>query len=204
VTQPQSTVPCPRCGSTAQVHSITELADLARMRLGQMQPGNPGVPPQAGPQQGWAAEPQAGPPPGSPGYSGVPGPGPMPGPMPGFRPGRRRMGYDQGPVADSIGDALGDVLGEAAAGMAAQFIGRAIRRRVQRTVEQRVMPTLAAAHQDSFREQIAIAERYPELCACFTDKVVFLSGGTRTQPLPNLGTITLQQADILVAQLRAG
>jgi hypothetical protein len=196
VTQTQSTVPCPRCGSTGQVHSITELADLARIRLGQMQPGNPGVPPQAGPQQGWAAEPQAGPPPGSPGYSGVPGPGPVPG----FRSARRGMGYDQGSVADSIGDALG----EAAAGMAAQFIGRAIRRRVQRTVEERVMPTLGAAHQDSFREQIAIAERYPELCACLTDKVVFLSGGTRTQPLPNLGTITLQQADILVAQLRAG
>jgi hypothetical protein len=178
------------------VHSITELADLARMRLGQMQPGNPGGPPQAGPQQGWAAEPQAGPPPGSPGYSGGPGGGPVPG----FRSARRGMGYDQGSVADSIGDALG----EAAAGMAAQFIGRAIRRRVQRTVEERVMPTLAAAHQDSFREQIAIAERYPELCACFTDKVVFLSGGTRTQPLPNLGTITLQQADILVAQLLAG
>jgi hypothetical protein len=165
-----------------------------------MQAGNPGVPPQAGPQQGWAAEPQAGPPPGSPGYRGVPGPGPMPG----FRPGRRGMDYDQGPVADSIGGALGDAFGEAAAGVAAQFIGRAIRRRVQRAVEQRVMPTLAAAHQDSFLEQIAIAERYPELSACFTDKVVFLSGGTQTQPLPNLGSITLQQADILVAQLRAG
>ena len=34
--------------------------------------------------------------------------------------------------------------------------------------------------------------------------MVFLAGGTHTQPMPNLSTVTVEQADALVAQLRNG
>jgi hypothetical protein len=54
------------------------------------------------------------------------------------------------------------------------------------------------------RTQIAIAERHPDLRACLTDQVIFLDGGSRTLPMPKLNTITVEQADAMVAQLRNG
>jgi hypothetical protein len=143
-----------------------------------------------GPQQGWAAEPQAGPP---PGWAGQPQAGPPPGMWPG-----RRAGFDDSPASDGIDQAIADV----ALGAAAQFIGRAIRRRVQKTVNERVMPAIAERQQTMLREQIAIAERYPDIRACLTDNVIFLAGGNRVLPMPSLASLTLPQADELVAQLR--
>ena len=52
--------------------------------------------------------------------------------------------------------------------------------------------------------QIAIAERHPDLCACLNDHVIFLTGGSRTLPMPNLMSITVEQADAMVARLRDG
>jgi hypothetical protein len=77
---------CPQCGSAAGVHSIEELAALAKGRLGEQQPGH-----SAQPQPGWAAEPQAGyaaePRPGPlPGYAAEPRSGPLPGGWPGGGP----------------------------------------------------------------------------------------------------------------------
>ena len=92
-----------------------------------------------------------------------------------------------------------------ALGAAARFIGRAVSRRVQRTMNERVLPAVANRAEQMQRTQIAIAERYPDLRACMDDKVIFLAGGSRTLPLPTLGpTLTMEQADALVAQLRAG
>jgi hypothetical protein len=55
------------------------------------------------------------------------------------------------------------------------------------------------------REQIAIAERYPDLRACLTDDVIFLAGGSRVVPMSGLTRgITLEQADAVVARLRQG
>jgi hypothetical protein len=55
------------------------------------------------------------------------------------------------------------------------------------------------------REQIAIAERYPDLRACLTDNVIFLAGGSRVLPMSSLRRgLTLEQADAAVAQLRNG
>lgn len=51
---------------------------------------------------------------------------------------------------------------------------------------------------------MAIAERHPGLRACLTAQVVFLAGGTSTLPIPNIATITVEQADALVASLRNG
>ncbi len=90
-----------------------------------------------------------------------------------------------------------------ALGAAARFIGRAVAKKVQN----RVMPAVNQAmtqRQDLLRQQIAIAQQHPDIRACMTDHVIFLAGGSRTLPMPNLGTITTQQADTVVAQLRQG
>ena len=213
VTNGQVGAVCPQCGSPAAVHSIEELAQLARGRLGQ-QPGSGPVPPQQGwagqpqpgggavpPQQGWAAQPQ-------PGYSEGQVPGyaqqPRPGPPAGWRPGGRSGGTDFG-IGDSVADDIaGAVLG-AAAGAAAKFIGRSIGKKMQNAYQQKVVPALAAKQEEMLRTQIAIAERHPDLRACLNDQVIFLAGGNRVLPMPNLGqTLTVEQADALVAQLRNG
>jgi hypothetical protein len=94
---------------------------------------------------------------------------------------------------------------------ATKFVGRAISRRLKRAIDERVAPAMAArqeamARQEGvLREQIAIAERYPDLRACLSDKLVFLAGGRRTVPMPSdLSGITMAHADAIVAQLRNG
>jgi hypothetical protein len=219
---------CPQCGSTAAVHSIEELAALARSRLGEQpgyaaggQPGSaatgppgyaaeprPGPP---GPPPGYAAEPRPGPPGPPPGYAAEPRPGP-PGPVPGYaaepRPGPpgRRPGRGPRLPDNPIGDGLSleDDIAGVALNAAARFIGRAISRRVQRTVSEQVLPALAARQEATLRAQIEIAERHPGLRACLTDQVVFLAGGSRALPMPSLTGLTVEQADALVARLRDG
>jgi hypothetical protein len=179
------------------------------MRLGEQGTGTA-----AGPQPGWAADPQpmGGPGGQPPGWAADPqpmgGPGGQP---PGWAADPRPMGgpggwpRNSGSRSSSPSDAL-DSLGEdiagAAMGAAARFIGRKIGRRVQDRLDQ-AMSTIAAKQQDTLRQQITIAERHPDLRACLTDKVVFLAGGTHTLPMPDLGpTLTVEQADALVTQLR--
>jgi hypothetical protein len=255
---------CPQCGSAAAVHSIGELADMARSQLGQ--PGYAGPPQPGGPQPGYAGQPQPGAP--QPGFGGQPQPGapqpgfggqPQPGaPQPGFggqpqpgnagqpqgggfggqpqpghagppQPGGPLPGYAQQPrpgppggwrgirsrardTSDGIdlglGDLGDDIAGAAmgiAAGAAAKFIGRKIGRKVQAAMTDRVLPAMAARQQDVLQTQIAIAERHPDLRACLTDKVIFLAGGSRVLPMPNLARpLAIDQADALVAQLRNG
>jgi hypothetical protein len=88
---------------------------------------------------------------------------------------------------------------------ATKFIGRAIGRRVKRAYDERVAPAMAAKQESRLREQIAIAERHPDLRACLTDQVVFLAGGSRVLPMSGITRgITLEQADAVVAQLRNG
>ena len=102
---------------------------------------------------------------------------------------------------------------------ATKFIGRAIGRRVKRAYDERVAPAMAARQEAMagrqqgmagrqeamLREQIAIAERHPDLRACLTDQVIFLAGGGRVLPMSSItGGITVDQADALVAQLRNG
>ena len=88
---------------------------------------------------------------------------------------------------------------------ATRIIGRAIGRRVKRAYDERVVQAVAAHQEAMLREQIAIAERHPDLRACLTDQVVFLAGGSQVLPMAGLiGRLTLQQSDALVAQLRDG
>jgi hypothetical protein len=200
---------CPQCGSATAVHSIQELAALARMRLGEQgtaaapQPGfaaeptpvtDPGQ--AAGPQPGWAADPKpmGGPGGPQPGWAAAPKPIRGPGGWPGS------SGVPSSSGSDAL-SSLGDDLAGAAMGAAARFIGRKIGRRMQDRFDQ-AMSAAAAKQEAGLRQQIAIAERHPELRACLTDGVVFLAGGSRALPMPNLSTITVEQSDALVAQLR--
>jgi hypothetical protein len=191
VTSDQLASVCPQCGKSDGVHSIQELAELAKTQLGQQPPGAAGQ--QQGPAGGWTAEPQAGPPPGPGGLQGG---------------GMRNVPFRNRDYGDSNSynplDALGEDIAGAAMSAAAGLIGRAIGRRVQRTMNERVMPTLAANRDTVLRAQLEIAERHPDLCACMTDKVIFLAGGSRVAPMPNLGTLTVEQADALVATLQNG
>jgi hypothetical protein len=191
MTDGQAVAVCPQCGSAAAVHSIQELAAMAKGRLGGQPPGPAGAP-----QQGFAAEPQQGP---LPGYAGEPRSGPLPGSQQG-----RGFGFPRNSGGDVLSSLEDDVAGAAVAA-AAKFIGRAIGRKVQRTYTERVQPAMAARQEATLREQVAIAEKYPGLRACLADEVVFLAGGSRVLPMAGLtGTITLEQADTVVARLQSG
>jgi len=177
------------------------------MRLGQQ--GTPAAGP--GGQPGWAADPQPmGPGGQQPGWAADPkpiGPGNSqpgwsanPAPMGGSSNWSRSSGSLGSTPSDAL-DAIGEDIAGAAMGAAARFIGRKIGRKVQDRLEQ-AMSTVAAKQQDTLQQQIAIAERHPGLRACLNDSVVFLAGGSATVPMPNLSTITVEQADALVAQLQ--
>jgi hypothetical protein len=168
------------------VHSIGELAALAQAQLNQAGQASPA----GSPQQGWEAEPQAGP---QPGWAQQP----QAGPPQGSWAGRSRDYF-----GTSVGEGIGDAIADTALGAVGGLLGRAIGRRVQKAMTERVMPTLAANRQNMLQQQIVIAQRHPDLRACLTDKVVFLAGGGRVLPMPNLMTVTADQADALVAQLR--
>jgi hypothetical protein len=212
------------------VHSMSELAAMARNRPAQpslghptgQQPGstgpppppppsgNPGAtPPQPGyaadPQPSWSAEPQ-------PSWGAEPQPGWAAEPHPGHgsnQPSRSASGrpiFDPSLLNQSLGEAVGDGIEGAVAGIAlgaaAKFLGRTIGRRAQQAYNEKVVPALAQRQEAALREQDAIAERHPDLRACLTDQVFFLSGGSRVLPMPRVGMLTLQQSDALVTQLR--
>ena len=74
---------------------------------------------------------------------------------------------------------------------------------MKRAYDERIVPAMAAKQEARLREQIAIAERHPDLRACLTDQVVFVQGGSRVLPMAGLiGNLTVEQSDALVAQLR--
>jgi hypothetical protein len=164
---------------------------MARDRLNQMQAGGAPQPGTAGgAQQGWAAEPQAGP---------LPGPGGQPNPMPSRMPDYSSQGTFSGGLSG-----VGDDLAGAAMGIVGGLIGRAVSRKVANKFNAAV-PAMMAKQEAMLRQQIAIAERHPDLCACMTDKVVFLAGGTATAPMTGATmAMTVEQSDALVAQLRGG
>ncbi len=159
---------------------------MARARLGEMPQPYPGAPQGALP--GYMQEPTTGPIPDPAGYPGG-----------GYRPGFG-SGGGFSPGQDLTGMAMSE---------AARFIGRRMGRRAQRAADQ-ARPAVAAQAaqaaqlQEVLRTQIAIADKYPELRACLTDSVIFLDGGYRVLPMPNLAALTMQEADQLVASLRSG
>jgi hypothetical protein len=203
VTYGQVGAVCPQCGSAAAVHSVDELAAMARARLGQFGPSpSPGFP-SAPLSSGFPAPPPPPPPP--PDYSDS---APPPGYSGQWRPGRWSRGRSPsspGSSSSSGDDSIEDAVAGLVMDAATRFIGGAIGRRVKRAYEERVVPAVAARQEAMLREQIAIAERYPDLRACLTDNVIFLAGGSRVVPMSGLSRgFTLEQADAVVAQLRNG
>jgi hypothetical protein len=234
---------CPQCGSAAAVHSVDELAAMARARLGQFGLGYQG-PPQGyqqppgyqAPPPDYQPPPGSGPPPppssgfpspsassgfpSAPLSSDFPAPPPPPppppdysdsAPPPGYSGQRRPSRWSSGSSTSSSqssgssGDSIEDAVAGLAMDAATKFIGRAIGRRVKRAYEERVVPAVAAKQEAMLREQIAIAERHPDLRACLTDNVIFLAGGSRVVPMSSLSRgLTVEQADAIVAQLRNG
>ncbi len=193
---------CPQCGSAAAVHSIGEMATVAKNQLGR-QPGY-GPPPQQ--DYGPPSQQDYGPPSQS-GYGAPPPPGYQGPPPPGYTGSARPGGPTQGASSASSDPGAGveDLIADVVMGAATRFLGGAISRRVQRAVNERVLPNLAARKDAMLREQIAVAERHPDLRACLTDQVIFLDGGQRVLPMPNLaGGFTVEQSDALVARLRDG
>jgi hypothetical protein len=194
MTDGQSGDVCPQCGSAAAVHSIEELVAQmqTRMNAQQQMGGQGGIGGQQGPAPGWAQEPTSGPVQG--GWQGG-----------GWQGGQGYRGYgDGGYRGYGDGGSIGDGIADLAMGAAGRFIGRAIGRRVERAMTEKILPNLQARGQQALATQMAIAQRYPGLRACMTDKVIFLAGGSRTAPMDsvNLSTVTLDQADALVASLR--
>jgi hypothetical protein len=183
---------CPQCGSAAEVHSIGELVAQMQSALnaqqqmgGQAGRGGQGQ----GPAPGWAQEPTSGPVDG--GWQGG-----------GWQGGSGYRGYGDRGYGNNV--PLGDDIAGLAMGAAGRFLGRAIGRRVERAMTEKILPAMQARGQQTLAAQTAIAQRYPDLRACMTDKVIFLAGGSRTAPMNsvNLSTVTLEQADALVANLR--
>ena len=153
-----------------------------------LQAGPPGGQPQGGQgglRGGWEAEPQPIRDGSSTGYGG---------------PGYGGPGY----YGDRGGSSIEDDIAGVVVGEAMKFIGRAIGRRMQRAYAERVQPAMAANQEAMLRNQIAIAERHPDLRGCMNDQVIFLAGGNRVLPFPNLMTLTIDQADAMVATLRSG
>ena len=103
------------------------------------------------------------------------------------------------------GGDVDDQIAGAAIGAATRFIGRRLGRKMQQAYTERLQPAMTAKREEMLRETAAIAERHPGLRACLTDRVIFLAGGSRTVPIGNLsGSLTVEKADALVAQLSEG
>ncbi|HLN67182.1 MAG TPA: hypothetical protein VK280_07910 [Streptosporangiaceae bacterium] len=217
MTYGQAGVTCPQCGSAAAVHSVAEWAAMAQGPM-----GGPGPQPGYGPPQPGFPDPSQYQPSGFPDPSQYQQPGfpdPPQGQPPGYPAGpppAQPPGYPAEPwqsqppprtswSGEHTGfNSVGDDIADAALGAATKFIGRAIGRRVRRTFEERVVPAMAARQEAVLRERMAVAQRHPDLCACLNDQVVFLAGGTRVLPLASaLGVRTVEQSDVLVAQLRS-
>ncbi len=184
--------PCPKCGNTNGVHTVGELAAMAQAQLGQanMMAQQAQAPNQGPPGQGWMAEPVAGPPPGPDGYQPF-----------GGRQGWQNQQYNNygGFAGNNVPDSVEDLIAGAAMGAAGRFIGNAIGRKMQQAYTQKLQPNLQARAQ----QQIAIAQKYPELRMCQTDQVIFLDGGNRYLPWSAIGNdFSMEHADQVVAQLR--
>src|SRR5690242_1019483 len=201
---------------------------MARARLGQFGLGYQGPPPGYQPPPGSPPPPASGFSSSSSGFPSAPlssdlppppAPPPPPdysdsAPPPGYSGQKRPSRWSRGSWTSSSSSSRSsnsgdDSIEDAVAGLvmdaATKFIGGAIGRRVKRAYEERVVPAVSAKQDAMLREQIAIAERYPDLRACLTDNVVFLAGGNRVVPMSSLTRgFTLEQADAVVAQLRNG
>jgi len=148
-----------------------------------------------------------------PGFPSQPYQPPSSGPAPGYQGPDYPNSQRRGPTFDNAfgGDDLAQDIAGAVLGAAFKFAGRGIGKRMQKAYEEKIAPAVAAKAaqarqqwQPSPDDQAAIVQRYPDLCGCMRDQVVFLAGGSRTVPITEIRMpITLAQADAIVGRLRA-
>jgi len=114
-----------------------------------------------------------------------------------------RGSQDEYTLGDDPGDGglLGQGLAEIGIAVAAEVLRRTVGRALRRRYQDRVVPRIQQRHQELRRRQMELAERYPQLRYCPTDRVLFLPGYTRTLPLDRF--LAADQPDAAVAVLRA-
>jgi len=210
---------CPRCGSGAEVRTVSELFDMLNGRQAQAMQGwqnQQGQFPGQGPYPGQGQGQPGQAPPGGYSYAGTGysdyGPnGNQYGSGNQYGPGNQYGGsFGGGGDWDSSGD-IGQDIANAVLGSAFKFVGRGIAKKMQKAYQDRVVPAMQAKAaqtqqqwQQSQADQAAIVQRYPDLRGCLKDQVVFLEGGTRVIPISELQMpVTLAQADAVVDKLRA-
>jgi hypothetical protein len=194
--------PCPKCGSSDQVHTARELFDMMNAaREDAYRRSHPFQ--QSGPMQGQGQQGPGSANDGDYDHYNVEGSDPN---LRGRVPRRGGRGLD----LDFDGDSVTDDIGAAVLGTALGFAGRALAKRMKRAYDEKVAPameTKAAQWQQQWEqskaEQDQIVARYPELRGCMKDQVVFLDGGYKTVPVKELKMpVTLAQADAVVTRLR--
>jgi len=134
------------------------------------------------------------------------------GPPPGYRGPDYPNSQRRGPMMDmGFADDPAQEIANAVLGAAAKFAGGRFAKRMQKAFDERIAPAMEARMaqarqqwQPSRDDQAAIVQRYPDLCGCLRDQVVFLTGGSRTVPITDIRMpLTLAQADAVVDRLRA-
>jgi hypothetical protein len=114
-----------------------------------------------------------------------------------------RPGQDDYTLGDDQGDSglPGQGLADIGAAVAAEVLRRTVGRAVKKHYQERVVPQLQRRDDELRRRQLERAQRYPDLRYCVDDRVLFLTGCTRTLPLEQF--LITDQPDAFVACLRA-
>ena len=115
----------------------------------------------------------------------------------------RRYGQDDYTLGDDQGDSglPGQGLADIGAAVAAEVLRRTVGRALKKHYQERVAPQLQRREDELRRRQLERAQRYPDLRYCADDRVLFLTGYTRT--LPHEQFLITDQPDAAVAGLRA-
>jgi hypothetical protein len=89
----------------------------------------------------------------------------------------------------------------------AHVLRQTVGRRMKRYYQERLLPEADKNRTARHRQQLELAERYPDLRICISDQVIFVAGGSRAIPLNRLRRRRPADLDAaigaLIAELRA-
>ncbi|HEY6276860.1 MAG TPA: hypothetical protein VIX86_11070 [Streptosporangiaceae bacterium] len=102
---------------------------------------------------------------------------------------------------------LGQSLFDFAVASTAYLLRQTVGRRLKQYYRERLLPEAGEAREAHRRNQLQLAERYPDLRVCISDQMIFVAGGSRAIPLDRLARHRPADLDAaigaLVAELRA-
>lgn len=102
-----------------------------------------------------------------------------------------------------LGQSLFDFTVAATAHLLRQTAGR----RLKQYYRERLLPEAGKGREARRRQQLQLAERYPDLRVCISDQMIFVAGGSRAVPFDRLARNRPADLDAainaLVAELRA-